>query len=134
MPDGWGGMDDDLIKQNEIPYCDEEDQFEKQKETIWQGERRFTQTSFEQSDTVDFLGQDSGKYNFHVKYTPPPLIFKNETIVSNGWGGIDEVPINKLSLEGKENQDEKMTEKIRRGDRRFICKARRRGKIIDYLS
>ena len=46
---------------------------------------------------------------------------------------MDKVPINKLSLEEKENQDEKMKKKISRGDSRFIRKARRRGEIVDYL-
>ena len=58
-------MDNELSGQNETSYGDEVDQFEEQKERIRQGERRFTQASLEQGDTVDLLGHDSRKYNFH---------------------------------------------------------------------
>ena len=99
VPDGWGGMDNEFSKQNETPssapFGGEMDQFEEQKEKIQQGERRFTQTSLKQGNTVDLLDQDSGKYNFRVKYTPPSWAFKSETIVCDRQGGMDEIPVNK---------------------------------------
>ena len=70
---------------------------------------------------------------FIVKYTPPPWAFKNKTIVPDGWGGMDEIPVNELSLEEKEDQDKKMKKKARQGDRQFVRKEQKQGEIVDYL-
>lgn len=39
---------------------------------------------------IGTLGEDSGKYNFQVKYTPPLWVFENEVILLDGWGGMDD--------------------------------------------
>ena len=102
---------------------DETDRDEKEKEKVRQGERRFTQRSAREGKTVDLLGQDSGKYSYRVKYTLPPWAFKNEVIIMDGWGGMEEVPISQLNLEENEDQEEKKKKKTHRGDRRFVRKA-----------
>ncbi|XP_010030851.2 uncharacterized protein LOC104420769 [Eucalyptus grandis] len=50
-------------------------------------DRKFVKKARDKGEVVDTLGQPSGKYNFMVKYTPPPSYFQNpKDIVPNGWG------------------------------------------------
>ena len=55
MPNGWGGMDNEVSGQNETPSNDKVDQFEEQKERIRQDKRQFTQASLEQGGTIDLV-------------------------------------------------------------------------------
>ena len=43
----------------------------KKKKKTCQGDKRFAHKAWRQGEVVDFLGQDSGRYNYHIKYTPP---------------------------------------------------------------
>lgn len=117
MPDDWAGMDNKedpktKTQNNEINSKEEIDEEEQKQEDIRQGDKRFICEANEQGEVIDLLGQDSGRYNFHVKYYPPPWAFKNEVIVPGGWGAMDEVPINKLILEEKEDRQEQEKKKI----------------------
>ena len=63
-----------------------------------QGDRRFVRKARKQGKVVDFLGQIGGRYNYHIKYTPLSWAFKNETIIPNGWGGMDVDEANRIMV------------------------------------
>ena len=56
---------------------DEIDLDEKKKERVHHGERRFTQKAAREGETIDLIGQDSSKYTYRIKYTPPPWAYSS---------------------------------------------------------
>ena len=86
---------------------------------IRQGDACFRHEAFLKWEIIDNLGEDSGKYNFQVKYTPPLWTFKSEVIVPDSWGGMN----NELSRQNETpssdevDQFEEQKERIRRGER-----------------
>ena len=79
----------------------------------------FRRETLLKGEIIDSLGEYSGKYNFQVKYTLPPWAFKNEVIVPDGWGGIDDnlIKQNEIPSCDEEDQFEKQNETIRQGER-----------------
>ena len=69
---------------------DDEDGYEVKIKASRLGNAHFRQEVLLKSDILDNLEEDSEKYNFQVKYTPLPWELKNEVIVPDGWGGIDD--------------------------------------------
>lgn len=69
MPDGWGGMDE--VPTDKLNLEEMEDREEQERKKVRWDDRRFIRKVRKQGETVDLLGQDSYRYNFHVKYTPP---------------------------------------------------------------
>ena len=44
----------------------------------------------EEKKVIDTLGQPSGKFNYYVKYSVPPMFYVDPCdIILDGWGGID---------------------------------------------
>lgn len=66
----------DKIQNNELKPKEDEDKEEHKREKICQSDKRFIRETCKQGETIDLLGQDSGRYNFHVKYTPPSCLSK----------------------------------------------------------
>ena len=78
-----------VLTEGEIMRPDEEVEYEAKLKTAWQEDARFRREAFLKGEVIDNLREDSGKYNFQVKYTPPPWAFKSEMIVPHGWGDMD---------------------------------------------
>ena len=63
-----------IIKDEEIVIkSDDEDEYEVKIKTSRWGDASFRQEALLKSEIVDNLGEDSGKYNFQVKYTPTAM-------------------------------------------------------------
>ena len=78
-----------VLTWGEIIEPDDEDEYEAKLKTARQGDARFCHEAFLKGEIIDNLGEDSSKYDFQVKYTPPPWAFKSEVIVPDSWGGMD---------------------------------------------
>ena len=76
--------------EEEIIRYNDEDEYEAKLKASRLGNARFRKKKLLKGEIIDNLREDSGKYNFQVKYTPPPWAFKNEVIVPDSWASMDD--------------------------------------------
>lgn len=123
-------------KDEDIKF-DEDDEYEAKVQVARSGDIRFRNEACQNGEVIDTSGEDLGTYNFQVQYTLPPLAFKNEVVVPDDWGKMDneedpktETSNNEVNSKKEIDEEEQKQEDIRKETNDSFVKQMNKAKLL----